>query len=117
LLARGVRDLVRISDARMSGTAYGTVILHVAPESEAGGPLALVKTGDRIRFDGPARKLDLHVEDSELAARRAQWRPTQKRFARGWAKLYQDTVQQADKGCDLDFLLGASGGEVDRESH
>jgi dihydroxy-acid dehydratase len=117
LLSRGVRDMVRISDARMSGTAYGTVILHVAPESEAGGPLALVKTGDRIRVDGPARKLDLMVDERELAARRDAWTPQQKRYARGWAKLYQDTVQQADRGCDLDFLLGASGSEVNRESH
>jgi dehydratase ilvD1 len=117
VLARGVRDLVRISDARMSGTAYGTVILHVSPESELGGPLALVKTGDRIRFDGPARRLDLLVDEHDLAARREAWRPTQRRYDRGWAKLYQHSVQQADKGCDLDFLVGASGSEVDRESH
>jgi len=117
ILERGVRDLVRISDARMSGTAYGTVILHVAPESEAGGPLALVRTGDRIRFDGPARTLDLMVEADELAARRAAWRPTQTYASRGWSKLYVDTVQQADRGCDLDFLVGASGADVDRESH
>lgn len=117
LLARGVRDLVRISDARMSGTAYGTVILHVAPEAEAGGPLALVRTGDSIRFDGPARTLDVLVSDEELAARRERWRPTQRRYDRGWAKLYQETVLQADKGCDLDFLVGASGGDVERESH
>lgn len=117
LLARGVRDLVRISDARMSGTAYGTVILHVAPESEAGGPLGLVRTGDVIRFDGPARALDLMVDDEELAARRERWRPTQKYAERGWAKLYVDTVLQADRGCDLDFLVGASGDDVERESH
>lgn len=117
LLARGVRDLVRISDARMSGTAYGTVILHVAPESEAGGPLGLVQTGDLIRFDGPERRLDLLVEAGELERRRAAWRPTQRTAARGWAKLYVDTVQQADRGCDLDFLVGSSGDEVNRESH
>ena len=117
VLARGVRDLVRISDARMSGTAYGTVILHVAPESEAGGALALVKTGDRIRFDGPARSLNLLVDEQELAARRMTWAPKQRRYERGWTKLYQDTVQQADKGCDLDFLVGASGDDVERESH
>ena len=117
LLARGVRDLVRISDARMSGTAYGTVILHVSPESEAGGPLGLVQTGDIIRFDGPERTLDLLVEERELARRRETWRPTQNYAERGWAKLYVDTVQQADKGCDLDFLVGASGGDVNRESH
>ncbi len=117
VLSRGVRDLVRISDARMSGTAYGTVILHVAPESEAGGPLGLVQTGDVIRLDGPARRLDLLVEDAELARRREHWRPTQRYAERGWAKLYVDTVQQADQGCDLDFLVGASGANVERESH
>ncbi len=117
LLARGVRDLVRISDARMSGTAYGTVILHVSPESEAGGPLGLVQTGDVIRFDGPERRLDLLVDERELERRRAAWRPTQAYATRGWAKLYVDTVQQADQGCDLDFLVGSSGDEVNRESH
>jgi dehydratase ilvD1 len=117
VLARGVRDLVRISDARMSGTAYGTVILHVSPESEAGGPLGLVQTGDLIRFDGPERRLDMLVEDDELARRRAAWRPTQHYAERGWGKLYVDTVQQADQGCDLDFLVGASGADVERESH
>jgi dehydratase ilvD1 len=117
LLARGVRDLVRISDARMSGTAYGTVILHVAPESEAGGPFALVRTGDTIRFDGPARTLDLLVDDGDLEARRREWRPTQTYAGRGWAKLYVDTVQQADRGCDLNFLVGSSGADVERESH
>jgi dihydroxy-acid dehydratase len=108
LLARGVRDLVRISDARMSGTAYGTVILHVSPESEA---------GDVIRFDGPERTLDLLVDERELERRRAAWKPTQAYATRGWAKLYVDTVQQADQGCDLDFLVGSSGGDVNRESH
>ncbi len=117
LLARGVRDLVRISDARMSGTAYGTVILHVSPESEAGGPLGLVETGDLIRFDGPGRTLDLLVDERELERRRSAWRPTQTYTTRGWSKLYVDTVQQADKGCDLDFLIGASGSVVTRESH
>jgi dihydroxy-acid dehydratase len=117
LLARGVRDLVRVSDARMSGTAYGTVILHVSPESEAGGPLGLVTNGDRIRFDGPNRRLGLLVEGRELERRRAEWRPTQQRPDRGWGRLYVDTVQQADRGCDLDFLVGASGSVVSRESH
>jgi dihydroxy-acid dehydratase len=117
LLARGVRDLVRISDARMSGTAYGTVILHVSPESEAGGPLGLVQTGDVIRFHGPERTLDLLVDERELERRRAAWKPTQAYATRGWAKLYVDTVQQADQGCDLDFLVGSSGGDVNRESH
>jgi dihydroxy-acid dehydratase len=117
LLARGVRDLVRISDARMSGTAYGTVILHVSPESEAGGPLGLVQTGDVIRFHGPERTLDLLVDERELERRRAAWKPTQAYATRGWAKLYVDTVQQADQGCDLDFLVGSSGDDVNRESH
>ncbi len=116
MLRQGVRDMVRISDARMSGTAYGTVILHVAPESEAGGPLALVQTGDRIVFDGPARRLDLMVDESELQQRRRNWRPAAAP-PRGWAKLYVSTVMQADRGCDLDFLAGASGAEVTRESH
>jgi dihydroxy-acid dehydratase len=117
LLARGVRDLVRISDARMSGTAYGTVVLHVAPEAEAGGPLALVRDGDLISLDGPARRLDLLVDDAILAERRACWRPTQARPTRGWAKLYVDTVQQADLGCDLDFMVGGTSELVTRESH
>jgi dehydratase ilvD1 len=117
MLKRGVRDMVRISDARMSGTAYGTVILHVAPEAAAGGPLALVQNGDLIAFDGPDRRLDLRVEPKELERRRAAWRPAQPDPDRGWAKLYVSTVLQADQGCDLDFLVGASGSVVTRESH
>jgi dihydroxy-acid dehydratase len=119
LLAKGVRDMVRISDARMSGTAFGAVVLHVAPEAEAGGPLALVKNGDTILLDGPNRKLELLVDEAELAARRAAWNTARGKpaHARGWAKLYVDTVLQADQGCDLDFLVGASSAEVSRESH
>ena len=117
LLAKGVRDMVRVSDARMSGTAYGTVILHVAPESEAGGPLSLVRDGDLIDFDGPARRLDLLVDAAELDRRRAEASPHAERPQRGWAKLYVDTVLQADRGCDLDFLVGGSGDVVTRESH
>jgi dihydroxy-acid dehydratase len=119
LLARGVRDMVRISDARMSGTAFGTVILHVAPESEAGGPLAIVETGDEILFDGPARKLELLVSDQEIEARLAKWRAARPapKYQRGYYKLYIDHVLQADQGCDLDFLVGASGSNVERESH
>ena len=119
LLAQGVRDMVRISDARMSGTAYGTVILHVAPEAAAGGPLALVRNGDEISFDGPGRKLELLVGAEELAARRKAWEAARQppRYDRGWYKLYIDTVNQADTGADLDFLVGASGAEVTRESH
>ena len=119
LLARGVKDMVRISDARMSGTAFGTVILHVAPESEAGGPLAIVKTGDEILFDGKARRLELLVPDAEIEARLKAWRSMHKspRWDRGYYRLYYDHVLQADQGCDLDFLVGASGSVVDRESH
>ena len=119
LLAQGVRDMVRISDARMSGTAYGTVVLHVAPESAAGGPLALVRTGDVVVLDVAARRLDVEVPADELAAREpaqasvaAQARP-----ARGWERLYVDHVLQADTGADLDFLVGGSGDQVSRESH
>jgi dihydroxy-acid dehydratase len=111
--------MVRISDARMSGTAYGTVILHVSPEAEAGGPLALVRTGDEIAFDGPGRSLELLVSDRELAARRQAWEAARapSTFTRGWYKLYIDTVLQADRGADLDFLVGKSSADVTRESH
>jgi dihydroxy-acid dehydratase len=119
LLAQGVRDMVRISDARMSGTAYGTVILHVSPEAEAGGPLALVQTGDEIEFDGPNRRLELLVDEVELVRRRQAWEAarTPSQFERGWYKLYIDTVLQADKGADLSFLVGKSSADVTRESH
>jgi dihydroxy-acid dehydratase len=119
LLERGVRDMVRISDARMSGTAFGSVILHVAPEAAAGGTLALVRQGDDILLDGPNRRLELLVDDSELARRRKHLKKYQYQplYSRGWAKLYCETVQQADRGCDLDFLVGASGDMVERESH
>ena len=109
LLKRGVRDIVRICDGRMSGTAYGTVVLHVAPEAAAGGPLALVRTGDWITLDVPARALTLDVPDDELAARRAAWTPPPRSATRGWTWLYTEHVQQANTGCDLDFLTGASG--------
>jgi dihydroxy-acid dehydratase len=103
-LARaGVKDMVRISDARMSGTAFGTVILHVAPESAIGGPLSLVHDGDRIRVDFAARRLDLLVSETELQRRRAEWRGPV-RPARGYARLWADHVLQADQGCDFDFL-------------
>jgi dihydroxy-acid dehydratase len=119
LLREGVRDMVRISDARMSGTAYGTVILHVAPESEAGGPLALVQTGDEIVLDGPGRSLQLMVDEAELARRRTLWEAARvpSKFTRGWYKLYIDTVMQADQGADLEFLVGKSSADVTRESH
>ncbi len=119
ILASGVTDMVRISDARMSGTAYGAVILHVAPEAEAGGVLALVKNGDEIEFDGPERRLELLVDEAELSRRRAEWAaaPKAPAYDRGWYKLYVDTVLQADRGCDLDFLVGKSSADVTRESH
>jgi dihydroxy-acid dehydratase len=119
LLEKGVRDMVRISDARMSGTAYGTVILHVAPESDAGGPLALVQNGDEIAFDGPNRTLELLVDEAELGRRRTAWEAARQpsKFDRGWYRLYIDTVMQADQGADLDFLVGKSSSEVTRESH
>jgi dihydroxy-acid dehydratase len=117
LLKQGVTDMVRISDARMSGTAYGTVVLHTAPEAAAGGPLALVESGDSIELDVDARRLHLDVSDEELARRRARWRPPAAHAKRGWVKLYCETVQQADRGADLDFLVGSSGAPVARESH
>lgn len=119
LLEAGVRDMVRISDARMSGTAYGTVILHVAPEAAAGGPLGLVRTGDVIHVDVAGRSLSMDVSDDELQAR-TQSSATEAAYAtptRGWEKLYVDHVMQADTGADLDFLVGSSGDGVARESH
>ena len=104
LLKKGVRDMVRISDARMSGTSYGTCVLHVAPESYVGGPLALVREGDLIELDVEARKLELKVSDTELARRRAEWKPNPPRFERGYGALFVQHVTQADKGCDFDFL-------------
>lgn len=106
LLARGVRDLVRISDARMSGTHYGSCVLHVSPESAVGGPLALVRTGDEIELDVAARRLHLCVDDAELARRRAAWQPPASPYARGYVRLYQQHVSQAHEGCDFDFLEG-----------
>jgi L-arabonate dehydrase len=106
LLERGVSDLVRISDARMSGTSYGTVVLHVAPESAIGGPLALVQTGDRIRLDVATRTLELMVDAAELERRRAAWTPPPRKDERGYRLLYEDHVLQANEGCDLDFLRG-----------
>jgi len=117
LLRQGVRDMIRISDARMSGTAYGTVVLHVAPEASVGGPLALVENGDLITLDVPARALHLHVEEAELAARRARWVPPAPHAARGYQRLYVDHVLQADRGADFDFLVGRSGAPVGRDNH
>jgi len=116
VLRKGVTDMVRISDARMSGTAYGTVVLHASPEAAAGGPLALVRNGDFITLDVPARSIHLEVDDATLAARRAEW-TAPPLPDRGWKRLYVKHVMQADKGADLDFLVGKSGGSVDRDTH
>ncbi len=117
LVKQGVRDMIRVSDARMSGTAYGTVILHVSPEAQAGGTLALVKTGDRIRVSASEGVLQLLVSDADLATRRAEWAPDPAHYTRGYAKLYVDHVQQAHLGADLDFLVGKDTRPVTRESH
>ena len=117
VLKKGITDMVRISDARMSGTAYGTVVLHTAPEAAAGGPLALVKNGDLITLDVAARKLHLHVDDAELARRRTAWTPPVPKLDSGYWKLYTDHVLQADEGADLDFLRGKRGAFVPRDNH
>jgi L-arabonate dehydrase len=116
VLRKGITDMVRISDGRMSGTAYGTVVLHVSPEAAVGGPLALVQTGDWIELDVPNRKLHLEVSDAELARRRAGWTPPPPP-SRGWYKIYVDSVQQAHLGAELEILRGASGAPVPRDSH
>jgi dihydroxy-acid dehydratase len=117
LVRQGVTDMVRISDARMSGTAYGTVVLHAAPEAAAGGNLALVKNGDMIELDVGRRRLHLEVDDAELARRRAAWTPPAAPMSRGYVKLYFDHVQQAHQGADLDFLVGGSGSAVPKDNH
>jgi len=117
ILKKGVTDMIRVSDARMSGTAYGTVVLHTAPEAADGGPLALVENGDMIELDVAKRRIHLHVSDAELARRKAKWKPPKPHADRGWVKLYCQTVTQADQGVDLDFLVGKSGAKVGRESH
>jgi dihydroxy-acid dehydratase len=117
LLTKGVRDMVRISDGRMSGTAYGTVVLHTTPEAAVGGPLALVEDGDMIELDVAGRRLHLAVDEAELARRRARWTPPKPAMEGGYQSLYVDRVLQADKGADLDFLVGCRGAAVPRESH
>jgi dihydroxy-acid dehydratase len=104
LLERGVRDMVRVSDARMSGTAYGTCVLHVAPESHVGGPLALVREGDQIGLDVPNRRLELKVDERELSRRRAAWRQPQPTYGRGYGAIFARHATQANEGCDFDFL-------------
>jgi dihydroxy-acid dehydratase len=117
LLDKGITDMVRVSDGRMSGTAYGTVVLHVSPESAIGGNLALVENGDLIELDVKAKLLHLHVSDDELARRRKNWKQPDAIMERGYVNLYVNHVQQADKGADLDFLVGKSGSKVTRDSH
>ncbi|QKF51853.1 IlvD/Edd family dehydratase [Pseudomonas graminis] len=117
LLAQGVTDMVRISDARMSGTAYGTVVLHVAPEAAAGGPLAVVQEGDFIELDCATGRLHLDIPEAELAARLADWQAPPQLLIGGYRQLYIDHVMQADQGCDFDFLVGMRGSEVPRHSH
>jgi dihydroxy-acid dehydratase len=117
LLKQGITDIVRISDGRMSGTAYGTVVLHITPESALGGTLALVKTGDLIELDVEKRLLELHVGEEELAKRRAAWKCPELPVTRGYWKLYVDHVYQASDGADLDFLVGGSGSFVPKDNH
>ena len=117
VLKKGITDMVRVSDARMSGTAYGTVVLHTSPEATVGGPLALVKNGDMIELDVEKRRLHLDVSDAELEKRRREWKAPPVHDVRGYVKLYCDHVNQADKGVDMDFLVGGSGAPVPRESH
>lgn len=116
LIKQGHRDMLRISDARMSGTSYGACVLHVAPESFVGGPLALLKTGDIVRLDLPNRRLDMLVDEAELAARKVAWKAPERRFERGWGYMFSQHVTQADQGCDFDFLqsdFGRTAGEPD----
>jgi dihydroxy-acid dehydratase len=108
LLKQGVRDMVRVSDARMSGTSYGTCVLHVAPESFVGGPLALVRNGDPIELDVERRVLDLKVTDEELRNRKAAWKPSGPKYARGYGAIFSQHIRQADEGCDFDFLEGTA---------
>jgi dihydroxyacid dehydratase/phosphogluconate dehydratase len=115
--SRGLKDMVRISDARMSGTAYGTVILHVAPEAACGGVLALVRDGDMIELDVAGRRLELLVDDQELAARLAVWSPPPAPAGGGYQSLFIERVLQADQGCDFDFLVGRRDAGIPRQSH
>jgi dihydroxy-acid dehydratase len=117
ILRKGITDMVRISDARMSGTAYGTVVLHIAPEAAAGGALALVENGDMIELDVAKRRLHLNVSERELARRRKKWKAPKSPMTRGYTKLYVDHVLQANQGADLDFLVGSSGAKVPKDNH
>ena len=117
VLRKGITDMVRISDARMSGTAYGTVVLHTTPEAAAGGPLAIVQNGDMIDLNVPQRKLQLLISDAELQARLSKWQKPEPPLKSGYWKLYVDTVLQADEGCDLDFLVGKRGAFAPKDNH
>ena len=117
LLAKGIHDMIRISDGRMSGTGFGTVILHASPEAALGGNFAVIRTGDTITLDVPNRQLTVNVSDEELAARRKEWKPRHKIYDRGYVSLYQQQVEQAHLGADMVYLKGGSGSEVTRDSH
>ena len=117
VLKKGISDMIRISDARMSGTAYGTVILHTSPEAADGGPLAVVQNGDMIELDVGARSLRVDLSDEELATRLADWKPGADKPVSGYAWLHQTHVQGADTGADLDFLIGCRGSPVGKDSH
>jgi L-arabonate dehydrase len=117
VLRKGITDMVRISDGRMSGTAYGTVVLHTAPEAAAGGPLAVVRNGDIVELNVPERRLQLHISDAELARRLSDWKAPPPALASGYWRLYIDHVLQADQGVDLDFLVGKRGSFVPRDNH
>jgi dihydroxy-acid dehydratase len=117
ILKKGIKDMVRISDGRMSGTAFGTVVLHVSPESAVGGTLALVKTGDLIELNVPERRLHLDISEEELAKRKAAWKAPEPHATRGYVKIYEQHVQQAHLGADMDFLVGGSGSYVKRDVH
>jgi dihydroxy-acid dehydratase len=117
LLEKGVKDMVRISDGRMSGTGFGTVVLHVSPESAIGGPLAFVQNGDLIELDVPNRTLNLLISEEEFERRKKDFLPTQLPYERGYVNLFLDKVNQAHDGVDFDFLQGSSGSEVKRDSH
>ncbi len=117
LLAKGIHDLVRISDGRMSGTGFGTVILHASPEAALGGNFAVVQSGDIINLDVPNRTLKLEVSDEELLKRKKNWKATHKKYDRGYVRLYQEHVEQAHLGADMNYLKGGSGSEVSRDSH
>jgi len=117
VLRKGITDMVRISDARMSGTAYGTVVLHTTPEAAAGGPLAVVQNGDMIELNVPERKLQLLISDEELAKRLSLWEKPAPAMNSGYWKLYIDHVLQADEGADMDFLVGQRGSAVPKDNH